>query len=179
MSFLDRCCSCHHRLRALGFDYCAIALCIIRKAGLRREIALINSAESQGFGFLFVSVPETDQHKKQKSGERKGGQANQNATNHSCILPLPFSPQIHASKSPRVKKIFSPLRHVTGRLRMPTPLRGLVAARRPPRCALNVAITADYWERRLDDGASSPHYPRFRCGGSDYRRLLASPYPLP
>ena len=36
-SFLDRCCFCHNRcLRALSFDYCAIALCIIRKAGLRR-----------------------------------------------------------------------------------------------------------------------------------------------
>src|SRR5215472_7081577 len=102
MSFLDRCCSCHHRLRALGFDYCAIALCIIRKAGLRREIALINSAESQGFGFLFVSVPETDQHKKQKAGERKGDQANQNATNHSYppVTPLPIN---HDSKSPHVK----------------------------------------------------------------------------
>src|SRR5215472_8599116 len=98
MSFLDRCCSCHHRLRALGFDYCAIALCIIRKAGLRREIALINSAEPQGFGFLFVSVPETDQHKKQKAGERKGDQANQNATNHSCLLPLPLFPPITIRK---------------------------------------------------------------------------------
>src|SRR5262249_1188422 len=157
MSFLDRCCSCHRRcLRALSFDYCAIALCINRKAGFWREIALINSAESQGFGFLFVSVPETDQHKKQKSGERKGGQANQNATNHSCILPLPFSPPITLRKSAREKDLQPSSTYVTGRLRMPTPLRSLVAARRPPRRALNVAIAADYWERRLDDGASSP-----------------------
>jgi hypothetical protein len=35
MSFLDRCCFCHRRCpRALSFDYCAIGLCIIRKAGL-------------------------------------------------------------------------------------------------------------------------------------------------
>src|SRR5215472_17202535 len=117
MSFLDRCCSCHHRLRALGFDYCAIALCIIRKAGLRREIALINSAESQGFGFLFVSVPETDPHKKTKAGERKGGQANQNATNHSSLLLL----------------------YAVGRLRIHTSSRAL-AGRGRSRRALNVAL---------------------------------------
>src|SRR5262245_59412387 len=120
-------------------------------------IALINSAESQAFGFLFVSVPETDQHKKQKSGERKGGQANQNATNHSCILPFPFPHQSRFEESAREKDLQPSSTYVTGRLRMPTPLRSLVAARRPPRRALNVAITADYWERRrLDDGASSP-----------------------
>src|SRR5262249_31552678 len=44
---------------------------------------------------------------------------------------------------------------LAGRMRMPTPCR-LLAARRRPRRALNVAITPDYWERRLDDGASSP-----------------------
>src|SRR5215471_16364077 len=114
-------------------------------------MALINSAESQGFRFLFVSVPETNQHKKQKSGKRKGDQANQNATNHSCLLPL----------------------YVAGRLRIRTSY-GLLAARRRPRRALNVAITAI-------TGAASPrrwsvvvcHDPRFRCGGSDHRRLLA------
>src|SRR5215472_17861089 len=130
MSFLDRCCSCHHRLRALGFDYCAIALCIIRKAGLRREIALINSAESQGFGFLFVSVPETDQHKKQKSGERKGGQANQNATNHSYILPLPLFPPITIRKASREKGLQPSSTYVVGRLRMLTPRSLLARPRR-------------------------------------------------
>jgi hypothetical protein len=44
---------------------------------------------------------------------------------------------------------------VAGLLRTPPP-RSLLAARRRPRRALNVAITADYWEARLDDGASSP-----------------------
>src|SRR5215472_10915618 len=142
MSFLDRCCSCHHRLRALGFDYCAIALCIIRKAGLRREIALIYSAESQGFGLLFVSVPETDQHKKQKSGDRKGGQANQNATNHSCLLPLPSSLQSPFERSSREKGLQPSSTLSPAACGTPTP-RG--AARRRPRRALNVAITADYW----------------------------------
>src|SRR5262249_37149991 len=62
----------------------------------------------------------------------------------------------HASKSPRVKKIFSPRRHMSladcaclllfAALLLLGGLHG----------ALNVAITADYWERRLDDGASSP-----------------------
>src|SRR5262249_48257976 len=73
----------------------------------------------------------------------------------SSRYPLPTN---HDSKSPRVKKVFSPRRHmssVVGRLRMLTP-RSLLAARRRPRRALNVAITADYWERRLEDGASSP-----------------------
>src|SRR6516162_1205045 len=96
-------------------------------------MALINSAESQGFRFLFVSVPETDQHKKQKSGKRKGDQANQNATNHSCLLPL----------------------YVAGRLRIRTSSRpsccsaaSTARAKRGYNCGL-------LERRRLDDGASS------------------------
>src|SRR6516164_9771995 len=104
-------------------------------------MALINSAESQGFGFLFVSVPETDQHKKQKAGKRKGDQANQNATNHSCLLPLPLFPPNYDSKSRRVKKVFSPRRHMSSAVCECLLLAAFASTAR----ALNVAITADYW----------------------------------
>src|SRR5262245_24872308 len=120
-------------------------------------MALINSAESQGFGFLFVSVPETDQHKKQKSGERKGDQANQNATNHSCLLPL----------------------YVAGRLRIRTSSRPSCCSAASTARALNVAITADYWSGVASTMERRRLYPRFRCGGSDHRRLLAGRHPRP
>jgi hypothetical protein len=64
------------------------------------------------------------------------------------VIARPPSLSSIAPEGPRVKK--------AARLRMPPPPRSLLAARRRPRRALNVAITADYWERRLDDGASSP-----------------------
>src|SRR5262245_1230606 len=72
----------------------------------------------------------------------------------SSRYPSPH--QSRFEKSAREKDLQPSSTYVTGRLRMPTPLRSLVAARRPPRRALNVAIIADYWERRFDDGASSP-----------------------
>src|SRR5215472_3875241 len=180
MSFLDRCCSCHHRLRALGFDYCAIALCIIRKAGLRREIALINSAESQGFGFLFVSVPETDQHKKQKSGERKGGQANQNATNHRASSRYPSPHQSRFEKSAREKDssaLFDICHWPTAHAYPSSQpcccsAASTARAKRGYNCGLLGAAS-----RRWSVVAS--HYPRFRCGGSDHRRLLAGRYSRP
>src|SRR5262245_39657125 len=106
-------------------------------------MALINSAESQGFRFLFVSVPETDQHKKQKAGERKGGQANQNATNHSCLLPLASSLQSRFEKSSREKGLqpsstLSPAACACLLLAAFLLIGGVHGA-------LNVAITADYW----------------------------------
>src|SRR5215813_13151164 len=110
-------------------------------------MALINSAESQGFGFLFVSVPETDQHKKQKSGELKGDQANQNATNHRASSRYPSPHQSRFETSAREKDLQPSSTYVTGRRRMPTPLRSLVAARRPPRRALNVRLLAGRYPR--------------------------------
>src|SRR5262249_42958525 len=62
----------------------------------------------------------------------------------------PSSHQSRFEKSSREKGLQPSSTYVVGRLRMLTP-RGLLAARRRPRRALNVAITADYWERRLDE----------------------------
>src|SRR5262249_15135222 len=92
-----------------------------------------NSAESQAFGFLFVSVPETDQHKKKKAGERKGGQANQNATYHSCLLPLYVAGRLH----PYLLAAF---------------LLAAASTARPKR-GYKYGLME---RRRLDDGASAP-----------------------
>src|SRR5262245_49207059 len=119
-------------------------------------MALINSAESQGFGFLFVSVPETDQHKKQKSGERKGGQANQNATNHSCILPLSLFPPITIRKVVARKRSSAlvdicrrPSAHAYSSRPSCCSAASTARAKRGYTCEL-------VERRRLDDGASSP-----------------------
>src|SRR5215468_2606848 len=64
---------------------------------------LVNPAESQCSGFLFVRVPETNQHEKHKAGNRKEDQRKQNTTNHWCpssVIPCRQS----RSKGPRVKK---------------------------------------------------------------------------
>src|SRR5262245_19473312 len=142
-------------------------------------MALINSAESQAFGFLFVSVPETDQHKEQKSGERKGGQANQNATNHSCILPLPFSPPITLRKVRAWKRssaLFGICRRPSANAYSSQPsccsAASTARAKRGYNCGLLGAAS-----RRWSVVAS--HDPRFRYGGSDRRRLLAGRHPRP
>src|SRR5262245_29045496 len=68
----------------------------------------------------------------------------------------PSSHQSRFEKSSREKGLQPSSTYVVGRLRMLTP-RGLLAARRRPRRALNVANTCELVERRrLDDGASSP-----------------------
>src|SRR5215831_3002458 len=100
-------------------------------------MALINSAESQGSGFLFVSVPETDQHKKQKAGERKGDQANQNATNHSCLLRYPSSHQSRSEKSSEKGLLVDICRRPPANAYSSQPSCASTAR------ALNVAITAN------------------------------------
>src|SRR5215831_21217027 len=139
----------------------------------------MNSAEPQGFGFLFVSVPETDQHKKQKAGERKGDQANQNATNHSCLLPLPLFPPITIRKvvaGKRSSALVDICRRPSANAYSSRPsccsAASTARAKRGYNCGLLGAAS-----RRWSVVAS--HDPRFRCGGSDRRRLLAGRHPRP
>src|SRR5262245_43641273 len=87
----------------LSFDYCPIGLWIVRKAGLRRQIPLVSPAESQCSGFLFIRVPETDQHEKHKAGNRKDGQRKQNTANHWCPLFSHPLPSITLERSSREK----------------------------------------------------------------------------
>src|SRR5262252_8016109 len=77
---------------------------------------LVNPAESQCSGFLFVRVPETNQHEKHKAGNRKEGQRKQNTANHWCPLFRYPLPSITLERPSREK---GPPTYVAGRMRMP------------------------------------------------------------
>jgi len=49
-------------------------------------------AETQCCGLLLVTVPETNQHEKHKTGNGKGGHRKQNTANHSCHSATPTDP---------------------------------------------------------------------------------------
>src|SRR6516225_8296226 len=87
---------------------------------------LVNPAESQCSGFLFVRVPETNQHEKHKAGNRKEGQRKQNTANHWCPLFSYPLPSITLERSSREKGCPPPT-YVAGRMRIPNcsqPMRG-------------------------------------------------------
>src|SRR5215831_15874908 len=87
---------------------------------------LVSPAESQCSGFLFVRVPETNQHEKHKAGNRKEGQRKQNTANHWCPLFSYSLPAITLGRPSREKG------------------------------PQHMSPAAGSLERRLDDGASSP-----------------------
>src|SRR6266545_924699 len=72
--------------RAAGSDQLRSLLEGLRRCNLpnRPKIPLVNPAETQCYGFPFVTIPETNQHEKHKAGNRKGDQRKQNTANHSC-----------------------------------------------------------------------------------------------
>jgi hypothetical protein len=72
--------------RAAGSDHLRSLLEGLRRCNLpnRPKIPLVNPAETQCYGFPFVTIPETNQHEKHKAGNRKGDQRKQDTANHSC-----------------------------------------------------------------------------------------------
>src|SRR6516164_7999459 len=116
---------------------------------------LVNPAESQCSGVLFVRVPETNQHEKHKAGNRKEGQRKQNTTNHWCpLFSYPLA-SITLERSSREKG--RPPQHTSPAACACLTARSVPACwAAPRRVSLNAAITCGSLERRLDDGASSP-----------------------
>jgi hypothetical protein len=73
--------------RALRFGRCACSP-VVRRTDLRRQIPFVNPSETS-CDFLLVTVPKTNQHKKDKAATRKAGEDKQDSANRSCHFTNP------------------------------------------------------------------------------------------
>src|SRR5262249_15108606 len=95
----------------------------------------------------------------------------------SLVPPLQLSPAVNHARKALVEKgpptyVATACACLTARS-VPAAWRAQRASKRSPN---NLRITGAAPRRR---SVLAPHYPRFRCGGSDRRLLLAGRHPLP